>query len=66
MRSMLPVAMLVTLLTLGSSAAGEAPGAVAAPPAASLSGQLAFSDTIVFDYNRDGTPDRAMPPATPP
>jgi hypothetical protein len=57
---MLPVSMLLTLVTLGSSAAAEAPGAATAPPAASISGQLAFSDTIVFDYNRDGTPDRVQ------
>ena len=60
MRSVLPAAVLMTFVTVGSFAAKDQPAPVTAAPPASVTGQLAFSDTIVFDYNRDGTPDRVQ------
>ncbi len=59
MRSMLG-AVLLAVVTIATTAAKEEPGSTAAPAPASFSGQLAFSDTIVFDYDRDGTPDRVQ------
>jgi hypothetical protein len=48
------------LFAFGTAAAqyGESPASAASPPAgASIYGELAFSETIGFDYNRDGTTD---------
>ncbi len=59
MRSMLG-AVLLAVVTVATSAAREEPGSAAAQAPASFSGQLAFSDTIVFDYDRDGTPNRVQ------
>jgi len=53
-------AILLTFATAVPAAAKEAPTSAAALPPASITGQLAFSDTIIFDYNRDGTPDRVQ------
>lgn len=39
---------------------GVASGQTWPPPPASFSGELAFSETIAFDYDRDGTPDRVQ------
>jgi hypothetical protein len=57
---MVPTAILLAFVTAASTAAKDAPAPVSAPPPASVSGQLAFSDTIIFDYDRDGTPDRVQ------
>lgn len=63
MRSRPPSAMLLlALVAVATSLAQEASAATSpgiAPPA-SITGELAFSDIIVFDYDRDGTPDRVQ------
>lgn len=59
MRSMLG-AILLAVVTAATSAAKDEPASAADPAPASFSGQLAFSDTIVFDYDRDGTLDRVQ------
>jgi hypothetical protein len=48
-------AVLVTGAVTGLAAADTWP-----PPPASIRGELAFSEIIAFDYNRDGTPDRVQ------
>jgi hypothetical protein len=60
MRPTLPSAALLMLFAFGTTAAqhAESPASAAAPPpGASIYGELAFSETIGFDYNRDGTTD---------
>ncbi len=53
----LPVVVLFALGTVGILFSQDS----AAPePVASVSGELAFSETIVFDYDRDGSQDRVQ------
>jgi hypothetical protein len=62
MRVLLPGATLLVLglagMALAADESAKAPAAPLSPP--SVYGELAFSDVIVFDYNRDGTPDRVQ------
>ena len=54
--------LLLAFVAVAASFAADdpSPAAVAAPLSGSFAGRLAFSDTIVFDYDRDGTPDRVQ------
>lgn len=55
-------ATLLALATVAPSFAEQKTAATAGPSAAaaSFAGELAFSDEIAFDYDRDGTPDRVQ------
>jgi hypothetical protein len=58
-----PNSSLISSLALGLllvATAGVASGQTWPPPPASIKGELAFSETITFDYDRDGTPDRVQ------
>lgn len=57
MRVTLPRAALLVLLFVGTALASN-PSTT--PPPSSLHGELAFSKTISFDYDRDGTRDRVQ------
>jgi hypothetical protein len=57
MRVTLPRASLLVLLSVGTALASDQS---TTPPPASLHGELAFSKTISFDYDRDGTRDRVQ------
>ena len=62
MRVLLSSAALLVLSSLGPVLASDAPAAASFVPGSpsSFHGELAFSDTIAFDYDRDGTLDKVQ------
>jgi hypothetical protein len=62
MRSRLPGVVLLGFVGVAASLAADdpSPSTFPSPPPGAFAGRLAFSDTIIFDYDRDGTPDRVQ------